>query len=140
MNNSERIVLVAGDLKRQQLGVDAGPEGALVLLALANPLGHASDTANILGDLRNHFLRAGGQLVGNASGQTTTSSTGTSATTGTICDEMMTATFCNTPTGPNTSGYGSNGGAAATSTGVTTPSPAVPTCGEGIVTDNELCN
>jgi hypothetical protein len=66
MNNPERVVLVASDLQRQQLGVDAGPEGMLVLFALANPLCHASDAANILGDLRNHFLRAGGQLVGDA--------------------------------------------------------------------------
>jgi hypothetical protein len=31
-----------------------------------------------------------------------------------ICQEEMTATFCNTPTGPNNAGYGTVGGAAAT--------------------------
>ena len=66
MNNPERIVLVAGDLQRQQLGVDAGPEGTLVLLALTHPLCHPSDTADVLGDLRDHFLGAGGELVGYA--------------------------------------------------------------------------
>ena len=60
--------------------------------------------------------------------------------TGVICQEEMVATFCNVPTGPNTAGYGSNGGAAATSAGITTPSPAIPACGEGVVTANELCN
>jgi hypothetical protein len=41
----------------------------------------------------------------------------------------MTATFCNVPTGLNTAGYGSNGGAAATSTGITAPSPLFGLCG-----------
>jgi hypothetical protein len=34
---------------------------------------------------------------------------GQAPTTGIFCDEEMTATFCNLPTGPNTSGYGSSG-------------------------------
>jgi ubiquinone/menaquinone biosynthesis C-methylase UbiE len=63
-----------------------------------------------------------------------TSSTSSGASADEICDELMTATFCNEPTSPNTSGYGTNGGAAATSTGITTPSPAIPfsmaQCGE----------
>src|SRR4029077_11249727 len=33
--------------------------------------------------------------------------------TGIICQEEMTATFCNVPTSPNTSGYGSSRGSAA---------------------------
>ena len=37
--------------------------------------------------------------------------------TGIICQEEMTATFCNTPTGPNNSGYGSSGAGAASSSG-----------------------
>jgi hypothetical protein len=48
--------------------------------------------------------------------------------TGIICEEEMTATFCNVSTGPNNAGYGTNTGAAATSAGITTPSPAIPTC------------
>jgi hypothetical protein len=60
--------------------------------------------------------------------------------TGIICQEEMVATFCNVATSPNTAGYGRNGGAAATSTGITTPSPAIPICGEGVVAANELCN
>ena len=51
----------------------------------------------------------------------------------------MTATFCNVNTNPNNAGYGTPGGAAATSAGITTPSPAIPTCG-GFPPANELCN
>jgi len=60
--------------------------------------------------------------------------------TGVICQEEMVATFCNVATGPNNAGYGTHGGAAATSAGITTPSPAIPACGEGVVPANELCN
>ena len=60
--------------------------------------------------------------------------------TGVICQEEMVATFCNVATGPNNAGYGTHGGAAATSTGITTPSKAIPACGEGVVPANELCN
>jgi hypothetical protein len=60
--------------------------------------------------------------------------------TGVICQQEMVATFCNVASSPNSAGYGSNGGPAATSAGITTPSPATPACGEGIVTANELCN
>jgi hypothetical protein len=66
-------------------------------------------------------------------GQTVTSPL---TNTGVICQEEMVATFCNVASSPNTSGYGPNGGAAATSTGITTPSPAIPACGEGVVTAN----
>jgi hypothetical protein len=72
-----------------------------------------------------------------ANGQTNTS---TLPNTGIICQEEMVATFCNVATGPNNAGYGTHGGAAATSTGITMPSPAVPACGEGLVAANELCN
>jgi hypothetical protein len=57
-----------------------------------------------------------------------------------ICQEEMVATFCNVATGPNNAGYGTHGGAAATSTGIATPSKAIPACGEGVVPANELCN
>ena len=60
--------------------------------------------------------------------------------TGVICQEEMVATFCNVASGPNNAGYGTHGGAAATSTGITTPSQAIPACGEGVVAANELCN
>ena len=65
--------------------------------------------------------------------------TSTLPNTGVICQEEMTATFCNVNTNPNNAGYGTNGGAAATSAGITTPSPAIPTCG-GFPPANELCN
>jgi hypothetical protein len=80
-------------------------------------------------DQQQQPLGAGGMIV-----------TSPLTNTGTMCIEEMVATFCNVSTGPNTAGYGSNGGAAATSAGIATPSPAIPACGEGIVTDNELCN
>jgi hypothetical protein len=66
--------------------------------------------------------------------------TSTLPNTGVICQEEMVATFCNVASGPNNAGYGTHGGAAATSTGITTPSKAIPACGEGVVPANELCN
>jgi hypothetical protein len=69
-------------------------------------------------------------------GQTNTS---TLPNTGVICQELMTATFCNVPTSPNNEGYGSGAGAASTSTGITTPSPAIPPCASFPPPD-ELCN
>ena len=58
-----------------------------------------------------------------AGGQTVTSPL---TNTGTICQEEMVATFCNVASSPNTAGYGSNGGAAATGAGITTPSTLYP--------------
>jgi hypothetical protein len=55
--------------------------------------------------------------------------------TGVICQEEMVATFCNVATSPNNAGYGTHGGAATS-----TPSPAIPACGEGRVAANELCD
>jgi len=63
-------------------------------------------------------------------------------TTGVFCDEEMTATFCNVPTAPNTSGYGSSGASAsstASSGGVGSPTPSIPPCGAEPPAD-ELCN
>ena len=97
----------------------------IALLLAASPVAAQNTTAN----QQQQPLGAGGLIV-----------TSPLTNTGTICQEEMVATFCNVPTGPNTAGYGSNGGAAATSAGITTPSPAIPACGEGIVTANELCN
>ena len=48
-----------------------------------------------------------GTTTGTSTGTTTGTSTGT--TTGVMCVEEMVATFCNVPTAPNTSGYGSSG-------------------------------
>jgi hypothetical protein len=66
----------------------------------------------------------------------------TLSNTGVICQVEMVATFCNVATGPNNAGYGTHGGGAAatSSTGITTPSQAIPVCGEGLVPANELCN
>jgi hypothetical protein len=70
-------------------------------------------------------------------------------TTGIFCDEEMTATFCNVPSGPNTSGYGSGNVFTSTggsgSSGVSGPSgsaatsPAILPCGSEPPFD-ELCN
>jgi hypothetical protein len=71
-----------------------------------------------------------------AGGQTNNSSL---PNTGVICDEEMTATFCNTATSPNDAGYRSGAGAASTSAGTSTPSPAIPPCPE-LGPADELCN
>jgi hypothetical protein len=63
-------------------------------------------------------------------------------TTGVVCTEEMTATFCNVPTGPNTNGYQSSGGSGSSGgAGSNTPSvsPATPLCGIEPPA-NELCN
>ena len=70
--------------------------------------------------------------------------------TGIICQEEMTATFCNVPTSPNTSGYGSSHGSAvsggsvsiggsAASSGVRSNASSVPLCASGTPA-NELCD
>jgi hypothetical protein len=48
----------------------------------------------------------GQQLLGGQVGQPAPSQ---APTTGVICEEEMTATFCNVPSSPNTAGYGSSG-------------------------------
>jgi len=74
-------------------------------------------------------------------------------TTGVICTEEMTATFCNVVTGPNAGGYGSGGrsgagasasggasgasGASGSGAGSTTPS--IPPCASEPPA-NELCD
>ena len=70
--------------------------------------------------------------------------------TGIICQEEMTATFCNVPTSPNTSGYGSSRGSAASSGsvssggsaasgGVRSNTSSTPLCASG-TPSNELCD
>jgi len=78
-----------------------------------------------------------GQPLGTTTGRTTVTSPSTS--TGVICEEEMTATFCNVVTSPSSGGYGTAGGAAATGAGIATPSPAIPTCSNFPPAD-ELCN
>jgi hypothetical protein len=73
-----------------------------------------------------------------AGGQTNTSSL---PNTGVICEEEMTATFCNVPTSPNTGGYGSRGatGSSSASGGVGSNTPSIPPCPD-FPAANELCN
>ena len=70
--------------------------------------------------------------------------------TGIICQDEMTATFCNAPTSPNTSGYGSSRGSAASSGsvssggsaasgGVRSNTSSTPLCASGTPA-NELCD
>ena len=73
------------------------------------------------------------------SGDQSSQSTPTQApTTGVFCIEEMTATFCNVPTGPNTSGYGSSG-ASGSSGGVGINTSSVPLCA-AFPSANELCD
>jgi hypothetical protein len=54
----------------------------------------------------------------------------------------MTATFCNTATSPNTSGFGSSGAGAASSSGTRSAGStmmSIPTCG-ALGPADELCN
>jgi hypothetical protein len=74
----------------------------------------------------------------NSQQQSGQSASSQAPTTGVICDEEMTATFCNVPTGPNTSGYQSSGGSGSSSSaGSVTPS--IPPCAAEWPAD-ELCN
>jgi hypothetical protein len=70
--------------------------------------------------------------------------------TGIICQEEMTATFCNVPTSPNTSGYGSSraigssgasasSAASGSSSGAGTSTSSIHPCPE-FPPANELCN
>jgi hypothetical protein len=59
-------------------------------------------------------------------------------TTGTICIEEMTATFCNVSTGPNTNGYGSSA-ASAPSGGPGANTSSIPHCAAE-PPFNEMCN
>jgi hypothetical protein len=87
-------------------------------------------------------------------GQSSQPSSAEAVTTGVFCDEEMTATFCNVPTGPNTSGYGSSSVSSSSvstsssgsgASGVSGPSggaatsPAILPCGSEPPFD-ELCN
>jgi len=74
-----------------------------------------------------------------AGGQTNTSSL---PNTGVICEEEITATFCNVPTSPNTGGYGSSGGSPGSgpSAGSAGSIKSIPPCAAAEWPPNELCN
>lgn len=59
-------------------------------------------------------------------------------TTGVICEEEMTATFCNVVGGPSNGGYGASNGSGGTVGSTSVPTPTPP-CGE-FPPANELCN
>jgi hypothetical protein len=65
-------------------------------------------------------------------------------TSGVICMEEMTATFCNVVTGPNNTGYGSSGGSASSGAtgsggGASASTSSIPPCST-FPPANELCN
>jgi hypothetical protein len=70
-----------------------------------------------------------------AGGQTNTSQL---PNTGVICEEEITATFCNVPTSPSHGGYGSSSGSAS-SGGAAAVTPSIPPC-SAFPPANELCN
>ena len=99
------------------------------LLAAPSPLAAQAATSN------------GQQQLFTSSGQSQQSR---GATSGVICMEEMTATFCNVVTGPNNSGYGSSSGSgssAATGSGggAGTSTSSIPPC-SAFPPANELCN
>jgi hypothetical protein len=62
--------------------------------------------------------------------------------TGVICLQEMVATFCNVPTGPNHSGFGSSGAGAASSSGTGSAGStmtSIPPCA-ALGPADELCN
>jgi hypothetical protein len=74
-----------------------------------------------------------------AGGQTNTSSL---PNTGVICEEEITATFCNVATSPNAGGYGSSGGSPGSgpSAGSAGSIKSIPPCAAAEWPPNELCN
>jgi hypothetical protein len=81
--------------------------------------------------------------VATSNGQQSTGRAGQSSgsqapTTGVICIEEMTATFCNVVTGPSSGGYGSSGGSGS-SGGALSNTSSIPPC-SAFPPANELCN
>jgi hypothetical protein len=140
---------------------------ALVLISLASAspavLAQSAST-NALSATTNSLVGTSNGQLGTGAGATSTQqSTQTSTsnqTSDTICVQELAATFCNTPTAPNTNGYGTigNGSGASTSgssgSGSGTGSASagsgasgaganntssIPACG-GFPSANELCN
>jgi hypothetical protein len=82
-----------------------------------------------------------GQSTSNgqqSNGQAGKSGGSRASTTGVICSEDMTATFCNVVTGPNNGGYGSSGGSASGS-GAGNTASSIPHCST-FPPANELCD
>jgi hypothetical protein len=137
----------------------------LALAASASPGALAqSSTTNGLSTTTNGIIGTVDGQSSATSGQTATSSSQSSASTqssGTICIQEMTATFCNSPGSPNTDGYGTIGAgsgstgsssSAGSGSGAGTASAgsgsggsganntsSIPACG-GFPAANELCN
>jgi hypothetical protein len=138
---------------------------AVVLVSLASTspgvLAQSAST-NALSTTTNGLVgTANGQLgtgTGATAGQQGTRTNSSNQTSGTICVQEMAATFCNTPTAPNTNGYGAigngSGASAAAGSGSSAGSASagsgasgaganntssIPACG-GFPSANELCN
>jgi hypothetical protein len=139
---------------------------ALILAALAatSPCALAqSVSTNAVTTTANVQSAASGQQgIGTATttGQQGNQTNSANQTSGTICEQEMTATFCNTPTAPNTNGYGAiGGGSGASASGASgsgsgagsasagsggsgagaNNTSSIPSCG-GFPSANELCN
>jgi hypothetical protein len=129
--------LASRDVQAQTSRTNAAANGQLTTSNTANALSTATGAAS--GATTNGQRQSGNQ----------------SPTTGVICIELMTATFCNVPSGPNTNGYGSPGGAgsgggtgpsggtgsaaSASSGGAGANTSSIPACGS-FPSPNELCN
>jgi hypothetical protein len=100
----------------------------VVLAVTASPV--AAQTSGSSGQGSNSSQGGSSSQSGNSAqtGQLSQSSTGV------ICEEEMTGTFCNTVTSSSSGGYG----ASSSSVGSATPTP-IPACG-AFPPANELCN
>ena len=138
---------------------------AVVLVSLASTSPGVlaqSVSTNALSTTTNGFVGTANGQLGTGTGATTSqqSSQTSSQTSGTICVQEMAATFCNTPTAPNTNGYGvigngsgssasgasgsgSSAGSASAGSGASgagaNNTSSIPACG-GFPSANELCN
>jgi len=140
---------------------------ALVLVSLASTspgvLAQSAST-NALSTTTNSLVGTANGQLGTGAGATSTQqsnqTTTSNQTSDTICVQEMAATFCNTPTAPNTNGYGTIGnGSGATASGSSgsgsgsgsasagsgasgagaNNTSSIPACG-GFPSANELCN
>jgi hypothetical protein len=150
------LVLVSLAFTLSRVQAQTSPTNATTNSQLAN-----ANTANALGVTTGITT---GVTTGAATSTTTNGqqqSGSQSPTTGVICLEEMTATFCNVPSGPNTDGYGSIGGsgsssgsgssggsgsgggsaaaAGSASSGAGANTSSIPAC-SGFPSPNELCN
>ena len=131
---------------------------AVVLLGLAAPSVQAQTTPTNATTNSQLAISNTANALGVTTGTPTTGQQQTSSrnpTTGVICVEGITATFCNVASGPNTNGYGSLSGSGGGRTGSSGGSgsaaafasgggagantSSIPACG-GFPTANELCN